>query len=286
MSIQVNGHPISETEIEGMMSQIRQRHARAPEQPSEEAVRELAENSLIDHELMKEEAARRNDPISTDDIHRFYLENPRQDFSKLPFEMAKGEVETRIRVGSVVRSVTEKVVEVTAEEAKEFYQNNPNAFARPERVHAAHIVKQVKAGDEDAVKSRMDALKQKLDNGADFEALAKEESDCQDNSSDLGAFPRGQMVQEFEDVVFGMDEGMISDPFKTPFGIHIAKLYKKLPADSIPYDEVKDRLKTELTHRRKHAAIQARIADLRSNATIETQAGESEASTEGKPSEA
>jgi len=68
-----------------------------------------------------------------------------------------------------------------------------------------------------------------LKNGKDFANLAKEYSECPSkaNGGDLGYFGKGQMVKEFEDVAFSMNEGDFSKPFKTQFGYHIVKLTGK-----------------------------------------------------------
>ena len=268
MPVEVNGIRIGEQEIEGMVGSIRQHYAQAPEQPSDDAAREMAIDRLVDHALVREAADKGSAEIAIDDVHAFYLDNKSQDLLKQPLDVAKREVESRIRIGKTVDEVTGNVAAVTAEEAKTFYDGNPKSFERPARVHAAHIVKQVKDGDEASARTAIDAVKAKLDEGAVFEELAKEESDCQENGFDLGGFPRGQMVDEFESVVFEMEEGAISDPFLSPFGFHIAKLYKKMDADTVVFDEVSERLQSDLTNRRKHAAMQGFLGTLRKEATI------------------
>jgi len=98
-----------------------------------------------------------------------------------------------------------------------------------EGVHAKHILKLFprKATDEQKAvcKHQIDSIYQLLKAGADFEEMAKAES--QDGSAkrggDLGWFGRGRMVKPFEDVAFGLNDGEISEPFETQFGWHIVK---------------------------------------------------------------
>ena len=83
------------------------------------------------------------------------------------------------------------------------------------------------------VESKIKSLKAQLDaDPSKFEEIAKSSSDCPSgrNGGDLGEFTRGRMVKEFEDVAFTLAEGQISDPVKTPFGWHIIKVTKKIPA--------------------------------------------------------
>ncbi|MBU1344852.1 MAG: peptidylprolyl isomerase [Proteobacteria bacterium] len=66
----------------------------------------------------------------------------------------------------------------------------------------------------------------KIKNGEDFEQLAKEHSKCPSgrNGGDLGEFGPGQMVPEFDTVVFNEEVGIPHGPVKTDFGFHIVEI--------------------------------------------------------------
>ena len=82
------------------------------------------------------------------------------------------------------------------------------------------------------VKTQEEALeiKKMLDNGADFDTLAKQYSLCpsKEKGGDLGYFNRGQMVPEFENAAFSTPIGGISEPVETRFGWHIIKVTRKM----------------------------------------------------------
>lgn len=69
-------------------------------------------------------------------------------------------------------------------------------------------------------------LKQQIESGADFAELAKEHSQCPSGQQggDLGSFSPGQMVKEFDDVVFSGDLDSIHGPVKTQFGYHLIEI--------------------------------------------------------------
>lgn len=112
-----------------------------------------------------------------------------------------------------------------------------------EEAHAAHIMKMTPAGDLQrlaAATFKMDSIYQlAIQDTVDFAALAQANSEDRGSAmrgGDLGWFGRGAMVQPFEDITFGLNEGEISKPFQTRFGIHISKLYGKRgiqPLDSM-----------------------------------------------------
>ena len=69
-------------------------------------------------------------------------------------------------------------------------------------------------------------LKAKIDAGADFGEMAKQHSKCPSKSrgGSLGKFGRGQMVKEFDTVVFNEEVGPVHGPVKTQFGYHLIKI--------------------------------------------------------------
>ena len=69
-------------------------------------------------------------------------------------------------------------------------------------------------------------LKQKIADGEDFADIAKEHSSCPSGKQggDLGEFGPGQMVKEFDEVVFSSEVNVVHGPVKTQFGYHLLKI--------------------------------------------------------------
>ncbi len=76
--------------------------------------------------------------------------------------------------------------------------------------------------------ARINEVLQKARAGEDFAALAREYSDgpTGPRGGDLGTFPRGRMVPAFDNAVFAMQPGGISDVVETPFGFHVIQRYQ------------------------------------------------------------
>ena len=72
-------------------------------------------------------------------------------------------------------------------------------------------------------------LKTQIEGGADFATLAGEHSDCPSGKQggDLGEFAPGQMVREFDQVVFSKDVGQVHGPVKTQFGFHLIEITER-----------------------------------------------------------
>jgi peptidyl-prolyl cis-trans isomerase C len=101
-----------------------------------------------------------------------------------------------------------------------------------DQVKASHILLMYKGSSrstatrtKDQARQEIDEIKQQLDAGGDFGALAQKHSDCPSSrkGGDLGAFGRGQMVKEFDATAFGLAVGGTSDVIETPFGFHIIR---------------------------------------------------------------
>jgi peptidyl-prolyl cis-trans isomerase C len=72
-------------------------------------------------------------------------------------------------------------------------------------------------------------LKQSIENGADFAQVAKENSRCPSSrdGGNLGTFGPGQMVREFDEVVFSAPVGTVQGPVKTQFGYHLVEVTER-----------------------------------------------------------
>lgn len=72
-------------------------------------------------------------------------------------------------------------------------------------------------------------LKQQIADGADFADLAKQHSSCPSGQQggELGSFGRGQMVKEFDEVVFSAPVNQVQGPVKTQFGFHLLEVTER-----------------------------------------------------------
>ena len=141
-----------------------------------------------------------------------------------------------------------------------------------ERVRARHILIAPASRNEDDVRAALieaqDLIRQ-LNEGADFAALAVEFSDDEGSAADggdLGFFPRGRMVEPFEEAAFALElNAFTQEAVTSPFGFHIIEVLERTEMKPT-LEEVRNQLMAQLENQR----LTLKLEDLRSKADIQT----------------
>jgi parvulin-like peptidyl-prolyl isomerase len=239
MPTHVNGELLNENEVLEEERAILPRLAEAMQGEPRSAVtakaREWSRENAIDRVLLRQAAAREAESIE-----------------------------------QLILRLTAKLMPPKMKELTEYYRRNAESFYRPEMVRAAHIVRNVdEKTTEDEARAAIEGIAAILGQGADFAEVADGHSDCPGRGGDLGFFARGQMVQEFDEVVFALEPGRVSGIFRTPFGFHIARLIERR-AEGIPkFDELREKIEKTLYTEKRQRAIDRFIDQLRARAAIE-----------------
>ncbi len=284
----VNGKPITKAEYDLGVDRFGKQLA-ASGQDSEEAMKELKSrilDSLITREVLSQQAEKMG--IKADDAEV----NQQMDAMKAKYGTAenfnkaisamnltepelKKQVATELALRKLVdQEVASKIV-IGPNEAKEFYDKNPEFFKIPEMVRASHILVKVdpKATPEEKAKAleKIKDIQKRIKGGADFAQVAKEVSDdpSKANGGDLDFFPRGRMVPAFEKVAFSLQMNQVSDIVETQFGYHLIKLTDKKPAGVMTLDEVKPRIEQHLKNEKVSQEFKKYIEGLKSAAKIQ-----------------
>jgi peptidyl-prolyl cis-trans isomerase C len=284
----VNGVTIPLSELDNAIDQVRQQaqlkgerldQARMPE------IKRMLTDRLIQQELLYQESRRQGIVVETASIEE-QIGKMRDRFSSdAEFKQAlvkidttlpelRVQVERRLAVQGLLDREILKKVQITAEESKAFYDNNPNYFKEPDQVRARHILIKVdpEADEADLKKARqkIEAIEARLQAGEDFAKLARElsEGPSATKGGDLGFFDRRQMVKPFADAAFALKPGEISGVVQTRFGYHLITVEERKPESKIPYAEVKDRLEQSLKQQKAEKMLNTYLETLKAQATI------------------
>jgi parvulin-like peptidyl-prolyl isomerase len=151
---------------------------------------------------------------------------------------------------------------VTRAEIEAYYTPHRSEFERPRTAHARQIV--VKTREE-----ALDVLRQ-LRSGADFGELAAERSIAPeaDVGGDLGTVTADDLQPELSEVCFSLPVGQLSREVETPFGFHVIQVLARNPPTTPTLQEVETRISEILQSRKRQAAYERWLADLRAKANI------------------
>ena len=275
MTLYVNGEKIDEKHIQAEVEKLRPDYERVfADKPADERQKQLYEwsrENVIEAVLLRQAARKNSKDISPEAVNKAYEQLAKQTGGKSDDEeQVKKEIADRIRLETLLRKITSNAKEPSQKDIRKYYKKHTDRFMIGEMLRASHIVKHHKPGaDGEEVKNQMQQILEKLRDGADFDEMARRHSDCPENAGDLGFFPRGGMVQGFEDVVFGMEVGRTSDVFKTEFGYHIAKVTDKKPATPCRLEDVREVIVRELKKQARQKAIEKFIDAQKAKALIE-----------------
>jgi len=154
-----------------------------------------------------------------------------------------------------IEALRAKVV-VPPADIEKAYNSSIEQYTTPEQVRASHILLKTEGKTDADVKAKAEAILKQAKAGADFAELAKKNSEDESNAKnggDLDYFGRGRMVPEFDQAVFAMQPGQISDLVKTQYGYHIIKLVDKKNAATRSLAEVRQQLTDQLAYERAQA---------------------------------
>ncbi|MBK9170524.1 MAG: peptidylprolyl isomerase [Bryobacterales bacterium] len=278
MPILVNGETIEDAVVRQEASAMRPRYEEmmAGMDPVEREMqlRDWSRENVIERVLLRQAAVADPEPVPAEAVEQM-VERARAQSSGQPGcaideDEIRREAETQLKVERLVARITTKVSPPRQKDLTEYYRKHQEQFWSPETIRAAHIVKHVNgAGEEEAALAVLRDVKAQLDAGGDFAALADQFSDCPGKGGDLGYFPRGEMVEEFEKAVFELDVNQTSDIFRSPFGFHIARLLDRRPAGHRPLNDVREEVEAAVLQAKRDKVFEQYLDKLRAGAKVE-----------------
>lgn len=248
----VNGEVISRVDFEHELSRESQAmEGAAPRSPEQiEPYKQTLLETMIERLVLLQAAREAQVQVSAEEVDRRVLalisEYPAGTFDTAlaQSQTSRTELARRTREQLIIERLFADAVfarvAVTEEQIRRAYDENPDAWTEPEQVHAQQIV--VKGLDE------AKRLQQLLWQGKKFPELARKFSLSPDArvGGDLGFFKRGEMPPAFDDAIFRLSPGGVSDVVSTDYGFHLFKLVEKRPAKKRELAEVRAIIEQQL----------------------------------------
>ncbi|MGM0381744.1 MAG: peptidylprolyl isomerase [bacterium] len=292
VAIQVNDETISREKLEEQVDQMVQQQAQMFEmqgqEMSEEQKQQLKKRArgqvakqLVDRTILLSNAKKSGVSVSDKDVEEFLdeqFETKQQREQALKrMGISEDEAHQEIKEMLTIQKYMENEVgeiEVSDEDAREFFEQNRKQFEQPKQVKARHILKETGDGDTAQIKAELEDLKSQAESGDSFGALAREHSEGPSASrgGDLGYFGRKDMVEPFTAEAFEMVPGEIRGPVQTQFGLHLIKVEDVREGEDVSFEAVKEEVKQQIQQRQQQQKAQQVLKRLREEAEIKTAA--------------
>ncbi|MHC8300529.1 peptidylprolyl isomerase [Pseudomonas sp. ZS1P83] len=285
----VNGEEISEFRLERYFAEYLEDQGRAlgslRNPKAYKQLRQAALTALIDKELLWQEAVRRGVVIS-DEVVQSQVDQTRQAMGGADVfarrledagfdEAAYTEYARRELAAQQVFADLAKVAGPDEKQVRAFYEEHRTEMSRPEEIQARHILIKVPQGADsatvEAARLRLEEMQVKISQGEDFASVARAGSEdvSASEGGDLGYFPRGRMMPEFDAAAFALVPEAVSTPVRTPLGWHLIYLQNHLEATDVSEVQGLEMVRAYLARRQQAQARLQVLAQLRSSNRIE-----------------
>ncbi|MGL6246137.1 peptidylprolyl isomerase [Pseudomonas sp.] len=289
VAARVNGEVISEFRLERYFAEFLEDQGRAVgsirNPKAYKQLRQKALDALIDKELLWQEARKRGVEIS-DEVVQSQVDQTRQaiggaevfarrledaGFDEASFiEYTRRELAAQQVFADLIQ-----VAEPDEKQVRAFFEEHRAEMNRPEQIQARHILVKVPQGADaatvEAARLRLEEMRVKIGQGEDFASVARAGSDdaSATEGGDLGYFPRGRMMPEFEAAAFALAPGAVSAPVRTPLGWHLIYLQNHMEAADVSETQGLELVRAYLARQQKDQTRLRVLAQLRSSNRIE-----------------
>lgn len=285
----VNGEEISEFRLERYFAEYLEDQGRAVgnirNPKAYKQLRQAALTALIDKELLWQEAVKRGVVISNATVTR-QVDQTRQAMGGAEVfarrledagfdEAGFAEYTRRELAAQQVFAELTQVSEPDEKQVRAFFEEHRAEMSQPEQIRARHILIKVPQGADaaavEAARLRLMEMQVKISQGEDFASVARAGSEDASASEggDLGYFPRGRLLPEFEAAAFALAPGEVSTPVRTAVGWHLIYLTNHSEAADVSEQQGLESVRAYLARQQKNQARLQVLALLRSSNRIE-----------------
>ncbi len=230
-------------------------------------------NQLVETRIITEWGKKEGFVLSNEDLAGG-LAKIKKGYTDKAFETFLGDMgvsEVKWRDMMVEKFLAQKIIgekvyntiKVSEKEVVDYFGTHSAEFKTDERARVRHIVTDSPTSAEQ--------LKRQLVAGENFAKVAIMNSLSPDraNGGDLGFITKGLYPAEFDEAIFKLEPGSLSQVVKSPYGYHIFKMIEKKPAGTLPIKEVAQRIYADLLKKKMTTAYQKWLADIREQIQVQ-----------------
>jgi peptidyl-prolyl cis-trans isomerase SurA len=207
-------------------------------------------------------------------FHEWLREQTGESFEDFKLQMKNQLLTQRVLSEEVYRNVV-----IPKAEIEKYYNEHKSEFVRQEMVQLREILVSVGDGSPEKVAAAEKKAKGLVDRArkgeTKFPDLARQYSDAPTATSDgeLGAFKRGDLAKEIDDIVFKQAKGYVTDPIMRPAGFEIYRVEEHYAAGQASLDEVQNEITNKLMQPRVEPKVREYLTQLRQNAFLQIKPG-------------
>jgi peptidyl-prolyl cis-trans isomerase C len=281
----VNGVVINRETVRDLVKSIITDESQPPSSDEIGRLFQHALDSLIDLELLHQEAEARGLRVSDAEVDAEIQRSRARFADAATFDAAlerSGLTQAQLRADTrktllasrLLEQVVGKNVTVSDAEARKFYDDNPAAFTNEGRVHVRYLLLRAPpaAGPERTKsKEKAEALRQQIAGGASFDALARRNSEdgSAQKGGDLGFLDPGTLPPDVEAAALRLRAGEVSAVIETANGFHLVQVVERHGAGVVPFEKMREGIVQTLAEEEKQRRQQAFVDELRKKAKIE-----------------
>jgi len=269
--IEVGARQVSLEQFEGILAQADPGLKNLPEK-EQLLMKNRMVREIFDRELIAAEAARLKIEISPDELDTAMAE-VRGTYTSEEFgrflkdegrspEALVSALRLRLQTAKVTAAILKEHPDISDRELEDYYRQHKQDFQRPVEIMARQML----------FRTRQDALKVRklLKEGGDFATLAAEHSLSPDreNGGDLGYFAKGMLPREFDNAIFRLAVGQVSEPVQSPYGYHLFLVQSRRKSGLRPYEAVKEEILDLLKQQQEEQVFHDWLENLRSSTRI------------------
>lgn len=185
--------------------------------------------------------------------------------SGMTYEGLRESVRQELLLSQVIRRDVTAKIEVSEDELRAYYRNNPEEFRVPEERLLEEIILLESSGlPEGELRQKSRALYDQVQAGAGFPEVASsyEEEGVASGIIDLGWLKKGDLGSALDDAAWALEEGQISEPVDGRGGYHVLHLLEARGGELLPYDQVENQIIARERNRRFGKALNEFMAEL------------------------